>query len=98
MNLQWTGHGADFVHPDGTLAAFDPSAHDTDRSALLVHEETLARLLDQARSALVWAIVGEKRAIRPRDSDRPRADFLRLQGACVYQSGHLAGDLTTHLD
>ena len=98
MNLQWTGHGADFVHPDGTLAAFDPSAHDTDRRALLVHEETLARFLDQARSALVWAIIGEKRAIRPRDSDRSRADLLRLEGACVYQPGRLTGDLTTHLE
>ena len=98
MNLQWTGHGADFVQPDGTLAAFDPSAHDTGRGALLVHEETLARFLDQTRSALVWAIIGEKRAIRPRDSDRPRADFLQLEGACVYQPGRLTGDLTTHLE
>ena len=98
MNLQWTGHGADFVHPDGTLAAFDPSAHDTDHGALLVHEETLAHFLDQTRLALVWAIIGEKRAIRPRDSDHPRADFLQLEGACVYQPEHLAGDLTTRLE
>ena len=65
MNLRWTGRGADFVHSDKTLAVFDPSAHDTGRSALLAQEETLARFLDQTHSALVWAIIGEKQAIKP---------------------------------
>jgi len=84
MNLQWTGHGADFAHPDKTLAAFDPSAHNTSRDALLVQDKTLARFLDQTRSALVWAIIGEKRAIKPQHSQAAQARFLRLQGTCVY--------------
>lgn len=98
MNLQWTGYGADFVHPDRTLAVFDPSAHDTGRDALLVKEEALARFLDQTRSALVWAIIGEKQAIKPLRSRRAQTGFLRLEGTCVYQPGCLAGDLTTRLE
>ena len=96
MNLQWTGQGADFAHPDGTLAAFDPSAHDNGRGALLAHEKTLARFLDQTRSALVWVIAAEKRAIKPRRSQHGQSRFLGLQGTCVYQPGPLTGDLTTH--
>lgn len=96
MNLQWTGQGADFAHPDGTLAAFDPSAHDNGRGALLAHEETLARFLDQTRSALLWVIAAEKRAIKPRRSQHGQSRFLGLQATCVYQPGPLTGDLTTH--
>ena len=99
MNLRWTGHGADFVHSDKTLAVFDPSAYDTGRGALLAQEETLARFLDQTHSALVWAIIGEKQAIKPLNSqDAQAGGFLRLEGTCVYQPGRLVGDLTTHLE
>ena len=68
MNLCWTGHGEDFVDPDGTLVAFDPSAQDTTSSAaLLVRQDNLHRFLDMSGSALVWRILGEKRAFGPGD-------------------------------
>lgn len=98
INLRWTGHGADFAHPDGTLAAFDPSAHDTCSSSLLVHEESLARFLNETQTALVWATIGEKRAIRPRGLDDPWAGFLEITDACVYEPEHLRGHRTTRLE
>ena len=98
VSLEWTGHGADFAHADGTLAAFDPSAHDTCSSAQLVREETLTRFLHETRTALVWATIGEKRAIRPRGSRDPWAGFLQTTDACVYQPDFLRGHRTTRLE
>ena len=71
MGLRWTGQGADFLDSHGTLAAFDPSTYDTSSAALLVREENLARYLNETESALVWAIVGEKRAMDPAEACRP---------------------------
>ena len=98
MSLQWTGHGADFAHTDGTLAAFDPSAHDTCSSAQLVHEASLARFLNETRTALVWANIGEKRAVSPRGSRKPWAGFLQITDACLYQPERLRGHRTTRLE
>ena len=98
MNLQWTGHGANFVHPDRTLAAFDPSAYDTCSGALLVHEDGLARFLSETRSALVWATIGEKRAISPRGLHQSWEGLLRIADASVYTPGRLKGHRTTRLE
>ena len=98
MNLQWTGHGADFVYPDGTLAAFDPSVHDARSGALLVHEDGLAHFLSETRSALVWATIGEKRAISPRGPHRSWEGLLRITDASVYEPGRLRGQRTTRFE
>lgn len=98
MSLQWTGHGADFAHADGTLAAFDPSAHDTCSSAQLVHEASLARFLNETRTALVWTNIGEKRAISPRGPLEPWAGFLQITDACIYAPETLRGHRTTRLE
>ncbi len=99
MNLSWTGHGADFVDSDGALAAFDPSAHDATISAmLLVRKDSLQRLLDQSGSALVWRILGEKRAFGPGRWRQAWAGFLRLTGASVYKPGGPTGYLNTRLE
>ena len=98
MNLHWTGHGADFVDADDTLIAFDPSARDTCSAALLVREESLARFLDATGSAIVWAILGEKRAISPRGTRDPWASFLQLTDASVYEPGHLRTNVRAHIE
>ena len=98
MTLRWTGHGADFVNEERTLVAFDPSAHGTDSSALLVREESLASFLHETGSALVWAIVGEKCVFVPGDLSESWAGSLRLTGASVYGPERLTGDLTAYLE
>ena len=98
LDLRWTGHGAEFVDPDGVLVAFDPSAYDDCSSALLVREERLEHFLNTTGSTLVWAVSGEKSAVAPRELRHPQADFLGLSGACVYEAGQLKGHLTTHPD
>ena len=86
------------MNPHETLVAFDPSAYDTFPAALLVREENLARYLNDTDSALVWAIVGEKRALDPADYVPAWAGSLRLTGAAVYGSDGPWGYLTTRLD
>ena len=98
MGLRWTGQGADYVDSHGTLAAFDPSAYDTSSAALLVREESLTSYLNETESALVWAIVGEKRAMDPADYVPAWAGSLRLTGAAFYGSDGPWGPLSTRLD
>ena len=98
LELRWTGQGADYEDPLGTLVAFDPSAQDTSSAALLVREESLARHLDETGSALVWAILGGKRAMDPADSVRAWSGSLQLTGAAVYRPEGPSGFLTTRLD
>ena len=98
IGLRWTGYGADFVDADGTLAAFDPSAHDNSSSALLMREDCLERYLNETQSALVWATIGEKQAIRPRQHRDPWLGILRLTDAAVYDGGSLWGNRTTRLE
>ncbi|WP_420443906.1 AVAST type 2 anti-phage system protein Avs2 [Candidatus Poriferisodalis sp.] len=98
IGLRWTGYGADFVHEDGTLAAFDPSAHDDGHGALLMREECLERYLNETQSALVWATIGEKQAIKPRHRRDPWAGILRITDAAAYEGGRLWGHRTTRLE
>ena len=105
LELRWTGQGADFVDSHGTLVAFDPSVYATSSAtllmreeALLVREERLAHHLEETGSALVWAILGEKRAMDPTDHVRAWAGSLRLTGAAVYRLEDPSGYLTRRLD
>ena len=54
--LQWHGQAADFVQPNGDLAAFDPSAHEKGPSALLVRHDFLRELLTRYDLGLVWTV------------------------------------------
>ena len=55
----------------------------------------LQRFLDMSGSALVWRILGEKRAFGPGDWREAWAGFLRLTGASSYGSSGLKGYLHT---
>ena len=55
--LRWSGRAADFLGPDGNVAAFDPSAHTAGPSALLVREEFVRELMDQHGVGIVWTVV-----------------------------------------
>ena len=54
--LQWQGQAADFVQPDGKLAAFDPSLHEKGPSALLVREDFLRELISEHNLGIVWTV------------------------------------------
>ena len=98
MNLQWSGHAADFVDADGVLVAFDPSARDTGSSALLMREDDLKRFLNETGSALVWAMTGEKRAHGPGRLDAAWAGALQLSGAGAYTPDGPTRRLTARLE
>lgn len=98
LGLRWTGYGADFVDASGALAAFDSAAHDDSHGALLMREDCLASFLNETRSALVWATIGEKQVIKPRHRQDPWVGFLRLTDAVVYEAGRLRGHRTTQLE
>lgn len=98
LNLRWTGHGADYIDSDGSLVALDLSADSTSSSALLVREDILQRFLGKTESALVWAILGEKRVLTPKQSRSEWAGSLRLTGAAFYSPDGLQGFLSSHLE
>ena len=54
--LHWHGQAADFVEPNGDLAAFDPSAHEKGPSTLLVREDFLRELLSRHDLGIVWTV------------------------------------------
>ena len=97
LNLHWTGFGANFVDDDGARAAFDPSVYDEQRSALMVREDCLQQHLTDTNSALVWAIVGEKRVRAPGDWMDAWAAFLQITGAYAHGSDDPAGHISTTL-
>ena len=77
--LRWSGKAADFVDPDGDLAAFDPSAHATGPSALLVRKEFLRELLSKHDLGLVWTVTCIKTLRLSRGT--PGNPRLQLSGA-----------------
>ncbi len=86
------------VDVDGILAAFDSAAHDDSHGALLMRKDCLASFLNEIQSALVWATIGEKQVIRPRQRRDPWVGFLRITDAVVYGAGCLRGNRTTRLE
>ena len=77
--LRWSGQAADFLSLDSTVAAFDPSAHTTGPSALLLREEFLGELMDRHGLGLVWIVVCLK-SVRLLDP-APGYPLLRISGA-----------------
>lgn len=61
LGLKWTRLGANFVDQEDRLAAFDPTAHEANRTALLIREDLLRQYLSNQGLALCWTILGEKR-------------------------------------
>ena len=76
--LRWSGMGADFLAPDGTVAVFDPSAHELGPSALLMRQDFLRELLDRNELEIVWIVVCLK-SVRFLDP-APGYPLLRLSG------------------
>ena len=60
LNLQWSGHAADYCGKNGSLAAFDPTAHEDGPSSLLLRRDLLEQYLAENGLALCWVILGEK--------------------------------------
>ncbi len=97
LKLCWTGVGANYVDDAGELVAFDPSIYDEQRSSLMVREDYLSQYLTDTGSALVWAIVGEKRVRAPGNWGDAWAAFLQITGAYAHRSDAPTGRLSTTL-
>jgi len=92
LGLKWTGEAADFVNEAGEVVAMDPTAHEAGPSALLIREDALRAYLDREELAIVWAVLGEKRAFGP--GSRPRFfGELSISGAFTLVDDGLDGFL-----
>jgi len=90
LRLQWSGNGADFLDADGKLAAFDPTAHADGPSALLIREDILTAFLSREGLAMVWVILGEKRALGA-GFDPKFHGALQISGAYALRNGSSVG-------
>ena len=87
--VSWTGNGADFADVAGTIIFFDPSAHDSGPSAMLVNADALQRFLDTRDMELCWAVIGEKQTLGT--SGQPFG-WLKMFGAYVWRDGQAVGE------
>ena len=87
--LRWSGQAADYMDPEGNLAAFDPSAHAAGPSALLVREEFVRDLIYRHNLGIVWTVVCVK-SVRFLDP-APGFPLLRLSGAYRLSEDGLVG-------
>lgn len=92
LRLRWSGNGADFFDADGKLAAFDPTAHSDGPSALLIREDILTEFLAREGMAIVWVILGEKRALGA-GFDPKHHGSLQISGAYMLHNGRPIGHL-----
>ena len=60
LGLKWDGVGCAFVDERGKIAAFDPTAHESGPTALLLREDLVKEYLAGQGLTLCWVIVGEK--------------------------------------
>lgn len=60
LDLRPSFRGADFVDPTGTLAAFDPTAHEAGPDGLLLNKDFLEKYLRERGLAICWIVLGEK--------------------------------------
>ena len=85
LGLRWSGRGADYLDPQGQLAALDPTAHEDGPTALLLREDLLRDYLSQNDLALCWTILGEKRVLGGMSrSISTYYGSLRISGAYQY--------------
>jgi hypothetical protein len=97
LGLRWYGNGADYVLPDGQLAAFDPTAHADGPSALLIREDLLRQFLTQENLAVCWTVLGEKRVLGA-GFDGAVYPALRMSGAYVLGDKGLVGFTNYRVD
>lgn len=98
LGLHWTGHGADFVDSRGELIAQDPVVRGPGASGLLLERNALQRHLLEAKLALAWSIIGEKRVLTPALREDPTPS-LRITGAYVWcGDGTIRGRVSHLLD
>jgi hypothetical protein len=90
LGVTWTGSGADFSDPTGTIVAFDPSALSGGPSVLLAQLDPLRSALGEAGLALCWALLGE-RSVRDPVSRSYMTPFVHFSGACLLSAQGLSG-------
>lgn len=90
LGLRWSGTGADFVDPQGKLAAQDPTAKAPGPSALLVRADQVDQLRDRNNLTLCWIVVGGKRILGTWVSGAP-SPALQMSGAYVLGDSGIKG-------
>ena len=86
--LRWSGNDADYVDHDGTIVAFDPSAHESGHGTLLVRTDVMEQFMANHDLELCWAVIGEKQSTGT--SGQPYG-WLKMFGAYVYRDGQPIG-------
>ena len=96
QGLRWRACSLKFDHPNGEVAALDPSDDQRGSSVLLYDEALLRGLLDDEESSLVWTVLGEKNVS---GFDRPEG-ILVMSGVTTLESGtaEIEVDMRTRLD
>ena len=97
LNLRWSGGRAEFLDQGGKVAAFDPMSTRGESGSLLFREDLLGEYLDGENLALIWTVIGEKRALKP-DPSLPWDGSSRFSGAYRYTSGGLEGAVEIKTD
>ena len=92
LGLKWSGAGSDFLDVEGKVGAFDPTAHQSGPSALLLREDLVKEYLREESLALCWVVVGEKWVIGER-SNREFHGALKMSGVFRYANHGPEGQL-----
>ena len=87
--LRWRGQAADFLDRAGNVAVFDPSAHSSGPSALLLRQDFLEELMFRHEMGMVWTVVCLK-SVTLLDP-APGYPLLRISGAYRLSEKGLVG-------
>ncbi len=97
LGLKWDGVGCAFVDEEGKLAAFDPTAHESGPTALLLRKDLVREYLADQGLALCWVIVGEKWVIG-KPENREFHGRLNISGVYQHTEQGPDGQLSFQID
>jgi hypothetical protein len=91
LNIQWSGHGADFVDATGQIISQDPTVHTDGPNALLLQADAIQEFLAREKLTIFWTIIGEKKVLSPGLGGGPYYPSLRLSGVYVLTDKYTTG-------
>ena len=97
LGLKWSGTGPDYWDRADKLAAFDPTAHESGPTALLLREDLVKQYLIDNSLTLCWVVMGEKWVIGER-LDREYHGALKISGVYRYTDQGTDGQLSVQID
>ena len=97
LGIRASSNGVDYLDASGYLAAFDPTAHETGPTALLLSKPLLEKYLQERGLALCWVVLGEKQVVGG-DARKKYPGRLNMSGVYRYTDQGPQGFLTFSLD